>query len=129
MTVAEQFILLPPRIDYAGFTFTLQFTEHKQYGVGIGYVLTGCHSRKKYKREAWKEGYWEDHAVSRQISTMFSNYLFYEPLFDTSDNCLIAALSTLRQRMTESQLLPQEVYRKLRHDDLMICGPLRVLEG
>ena len=79
MTTTERFFLLPPRIDYAGFTFHLQFTEHRQYGIGLAYVLTGCHSNKRYKRQAWKDGYWEDRAAPRQISTMFSNYLFYEP--------------------------------------------------
>ena len=121
-------MLLPPHIDYAGFSFHFQMTEHQHYGIGIGYVLTGCHSRKRYKRAAWKEGYWEDRASSRQLSTMFSNYLFFEPLFDTSDACFQTALDTLRNRMKEYQLLPPEAYRKLMDADLMICSPLRLLE-
>ena len=101
MSIAERFMLLPPAIDYAGFTFRLQFTEHSQYGIGIAFVLTGCHSRKKYKRLAWEQGYWEDKSPQRQISTMFSNYLFYEPLFDTSDTSLSQALQNLHQRLIE----------------------------
>jgi hypothetical protein len=128
MTTAELFMLLPPRIDYAGFNFHLQFTEHRQFGIGLGYVLTGCHSRKKYKREAWKQGFWEDRVVNRQISTMFSNYLFFEPLFDTSEICLQQALNTLRERMLEYRLLPPEAYRKALHSAIVLCAPLKLLE-
>jgi hypothetical protein len=127
VTITEQFLLLPPAIDYAGYSFHLQFTEHRQYGIGIAYVLTGCHSRKKYKRRAWKEGYWEDKSPQRQISTMYSNYLFYEPLFDPSELCLRQALQTLAGRMTEYKLLQAAAYRQV-EDGRLICGPIRLLE-
>jgi hypothetical protein len=129
MTTAELFMLLPPHIDYAGFAFHLQFTEHRQFGIGIGYVLTGCHSRKKYKRQAWKDGYWEDKSVNRQISTMFSNYLFFEPLYDNSDRCLHEALQTLRIRMTEYKLLQPDAYRNALHSATILCAPLKLLES
>lgn len=128
MTTTELFLILPSRIDYAGYTFHLQFTEHRQYGIGLAYVLTSCHSNKRYKRQAWKDGYWEDRAVPRQISTMFSNYLFYEPLFDKSEACLQQALSSLHERMQSCQLIPVEAYRKDLDNENLICGPLRLLE-
>lgn len=128
-SIAEKLMLLPPHIDYAGYSFHLQMTEHRQYGIGIGYVLTGCHSRKRYKRTAWKEGYWEDRAQSRQLSTMFSNYLFFEPLFDTTDACFSTALESLRTRMKEYHLLPPEAYRQVADSELMMCSPLKLLES
>jgi hypothetical protein len=128
MSIAERFMLLPPAIDYAGFTFRLQFTEHSQYGIGIAFVLTGCHSRKKYKRLAWKQGYWEDKSPQRQISTMFSNYLFYEPLFDTSDTSLSQALQNLHQRLLDYKLLHPAVYRRAFDTGNLICSPIKLLE-
>jgi hypothetical protein len=128
MTTTERFFLLPPRIDYAGFTFHLQFTEHRQYGIGLAYVLTGCHSNKRYKRQAWKDGYWEDRAAPRQISTMFSNYLFYEPLFDRSDACLQQALSALHERMQQAAMLPPDAYRRDMENENLICSPLKLIE-
>lgn len=128
MTTTERFFLLPPRIDYAGFTFHLQFTEHRQYGIGLAYVLTGCHSNKRYKRQAWKDGYWEDRAAPRQISTMFSNYLFYEPLFDRSEACLQQALFALQERMQRANMLPPDAYRRDLENENLICSPLRVIE-
>ena len=128
MSIAERFMLLPPAIDYAGFTFRLQFTEHSQYGIGIAFVLTGCHSRKKYKRLAWKQGYWEDKSPQRQISTMFSNYLFYEPLFDASDTSLSQALQNLHQRLIDYKLLHPTVYRRAFDTGNLICSPIKLLE-
>ena len=128
MTTTERFFLLPPRIDYAGFTFHLQFTEHRQYGIGLAYVLTGCHSNKRYKRQAWKDGYWEDRAAPRQISTMFSNYLFYEPLFDRSEACLQQALSALHERMQLANILPADAYRRDMDNENLICSPLKLIE-
>lgn len=130
MTLTHLFLLLPPAIDYAGYHFHLRFTEHLQYGLGLAYVLTGCHSKKKYKRLAFSEGYWEDRASQRQISTMFSNYLFFEPLFDTSDLSLHQALEQLRARLTEYHLIqPATSYRHLREGEGLICGPVKLLEG
>jgi|GEM_PF-1915219 len=129
MSTTRHFLLLPPAIDYAGFTFHLRFTEHREYGLGIAYVLGGCHSRKKYKRLAWKQGYWEDRSPQRQISTMYSNYLFYEPLYDTSEPTLHYALQTLRQRMTDYQLLQASAYHQLRDMEIMVCQPIRLLEA
>ncbi len=129
MTLTRLFLLLPPAIDYAGYHFHLRFTEHLHYGLGLAYVLTGCHSKKKYKREAFREGYWEDRAAQRQISTMFSNYLFFEPLFDTSELSLRQALEQLRARLTEYQLIqPAASYRQLREGEGLICGPVKLLE-
>ena len=129
MSHIERFLLLPPAIDYAGYQFHLRFTEHVQYGLGLAYVMAGCHSKKKYKRTAFKAGYWEDRAAQRQISTMFSNYLFFEPLFDTSDLSLAQALDNLRARLTQYGLIqPDQTYRRLKTDEALICGPIKLLE-
>jgi hypothetical protein len=129
MTVTELFLQLPPRIDYAGFTFVLSFTEHRNYGIGIGYILLNCHSKKKYKRDAFRGGYWEDRAVNRQISTMFSNYLFFEPLFDATDSVLKEALQSMQQKLVGVGLITPEVYRKDKDTDLLICAPIKLLEA
>lgn len=129
MDIAPLFLLIPPAIDYAGYNFHLRFTEHRQYGLGLAYVLTGCHSKKKYKRLAYKDGYWEDRATQRQISTMFSNYLFFEPLYDTSNLSLCQALDHLRDRLAEYQLIqPETSYRRLASDDTLMCIPVKLLE-
>lgn len=130
MTVTELFLQLPPRIDYAGFTFVLSFTEHRNYGIGVGYTLQHCYSKKRYKRAAFRCGYWEDRAVNRQISTMFSNYLFFEPLFDATDAVLKEALKSMQQKLKEVGLITPDVYRKYPDSDMVmvICSPIRLLE-
>jgi hypothetical protein len=128
MSLAELFLLLPPWIDYAGFTFHLEFTEHREHGIGLAFVLSGCHSRKNYKRQAFKLGYWEDRAEHRQLSTMYSNYLFFEPLFDSSDTSLRDCLIALHHRLTEYRLVQPQNYRRALKTGHLICGPLKLME-
>lgn len=127
-TITECFLLLPPAIDYAGFQFHLRFSEHEQYGMGLSYVLSGCHSHKKYKIKAWKQGYWEDRSRQRQISTMFSNYLFYIPLFDNSDKCLRQALEELQVKLREYDLIQEQGQIRSLGTGYPIAGSVRILE-
>jgi hypothetical protein len=89
MSILKTLRSLPEYIFYEGYTFRLTVK-----GDFVGYFLTVCHSKKRYKKAAFKEGYWlvKDKVVA---SSQGSNYLFKVLLFDDSDGTYLQALCTL----------------------------------
>lgn len=90
MSILKTLRSLPEYIFYEGYTFRLTVK-----GDFLGYFLTACHSKKRHKKAAFREGYWlvKDKVV---VSSQGSNYLFKVLLFDDSDGTYLQALCTLR---------------------------------
>lgn len=76
MKVLEKLSRLPPTIDYVGYTFSLQLRCDTYNNIWLGYYLVGCHSRKRYKRQAYTlYGIWAE-KERVVVSSVNSNYLF-----------------------------------------------------
>ena len=104
MNIQQTWRSLPECLPYEGYTFRLLLR-----GYFVGYYLTGCHSRKKYKREAFKQGYW----IERRKGDLFkpgrcpmpsegSNFLILRPLFDDDDDSLLQALQELLSELKQN---------------------------
>lgn len=76
MKVLQRLSILPPQIDYVGYSFALQLRCDPYNNIWLGYYLVGCHSKKYYKKQAyslykiWVE---KERVV---VSSVGSNYLF-----------------------------------------------------
>jgi hypothetical protein len=99
MSILKTWHKMPEAINYEGYTFRLIVR-----GDFVGYFLTGCFSKKKYKRAAFSEGYWLEKGRC-PVSSVGSNYLFKVLLFDTSDRVFLQALKELQQFLIKNRLL------------------------
>lgn len=98
MSILKTLRNLPEYIAYEGYTFRLTVK-----GDFLGYFLTACHSKKKYKKAALREGYWleKNRCV---VSSVGSNYLFKVLLFDDSDSTYLQALKTLQAILIKNNI-------------------------
>ena len=89
MNILKTYRSLPEYLPYEGYTFRLAVR-----GDFVGYFLTACHSKKKYKKAALREGYWlEKNRVP--VDSVGSDYLFKVLLWTDEDTTLLQALNEL----------------------------------
>jgi hypothetical protein len=104
--IIDTLFRLPNLIEYCGYIFRLTHcVENNVYW--IGYYLTDVTSKSKYKRLAFKMGFWAEH---RKIVTSSngSDYLFKIPIMKQNDNELAFTLSTLFKFFVEHKLLDEK---------------------
>lgn len=90
MSILKTYRSLPEYLPYEGYTFRLSVR-----GDFVGYFLTACHSNKKYKKAALREGYWLEKGKV-VMSSMGSDYLFKVLLFDDTDTTFLRALEEIQ---------------------------------
>lgn len=81
MKILEHLFQLPPTINYVGFTFSLQIRKDRFDNFFLGYYLTGHHSKKKYKKQAFQLGIWSERERV-VVSSVESDYLFKVLILD-----------------------------------------------
>ena len=95
MTALQHLFKLPHTINYVGYTFSLQLRGDKYQNIWLGYFLTGCHSKNRYKKQAYACGVW--HEKERVVtSSMGSNYLFKCLANDDTDKPIEALINHLK---------------------------------
>jgi hypothetical protein len=102
-TVLENLLKLPQAIDYCGFRFIPLCIPDPRYGPCIGYYLSECLSKKKYKRTAFNSfpRFWTDKNSDRWLDSVGTNILLQQPIFDMSDESLVAEIQKIIKRLTE----------------------------
>jgi hypothetical protein len=105
MTVLKRLSLLPPLINYVGYTFQLGLRGDKRGNLWLGYFLFSCHSKKRYKKRAYTEGGVWDEKERVVVSSVGSNYLFKVLTFDSD----IEPIETLTNYLKSNGLLIQNL--------------------
>lgn len=81
MKILKELYRLPPQIEYLGFIFSLQLRNDTRGNMYLGYYVTNCTSKKKYKKACFQLGIWsEKDRVT--LSSVQSDYLFKVLVFD-----------------------------------------------
>lgn len=98
--------LLPAFIDYAGFRFRPMLHFERHLGFGFGYILTDCLSKKKYKKDVFKNyGVWDENSPTRRLSSTGSDYLFFMPLLTLEDEEFQHAIKTVFASLTRTKMV------------------------
>ena len=101
--------LLPSCIEYAGFEFVPMVHQHEILGLGFGYILTTCTSKKKYKKKTYREfGVWDERDANRRLSSTGCDFLFFVPIDPPSDEHFSYAIKTMFAHLTKYNLLDPE---------------------
>jgi hypothetical protein len=100
--ILKLLLKLPPAIKYEGYDFALQVWNE---GVNnyVGYRLTGIHSNKKDKKEAFKMGFWHTKKVT--IDSVHSDYFRKVLIFCNNDKELFWSLETLYNSLISDNII------------------------
>jgi hypothetical protein len=100
MTIASQWQQLPRTIDHAGFTFQLEYRKFAACWY-IGYFVNACFSRQRYKKEAFRLGFWTDKRPALHTSSVDTPLLVGVPLFSDNNEELAHSLQTLGRYLVQ----------------------------
>ena len=91
MTSLQKYIALPPMLKYKGYIFIYD-TRIENGNIWTGYFLHSVYDVTRYKRQAFKNGYW--FLKNTDISSNGSNYLF-KVLIENDYDEFMKAVETL----------------------------------